>query len=994
MKIRHKLILNNGAILGVMLLVSGGMYQGVVSLSESATWVSHTQDVITKARELTVFMVDMETGQRGFLLTGDESFLQPYRDGREGFDKTLDEARALVRDNPRQLIRLEQIERLQTEWVDAAAKPEIELRHRVDQGEVNFTVLANRLRGVTASGDPIPGRVKTGKQRMDAIRAALVQVVATERALMGVRSAKNKAAAADAKRASLLGALFAALLATAAGIYLVRTLGAQLGAEPAELRAVAEKVALGDLSERVSVYAGGIGIHSVATSVNQMLESFGHAAKSADAIAEGDYEVAVHVRGDDDLLGFALRRMTQTLREAASERERVRWVKAGQHELGAVTLGAPNVAALSKAVITQLATYLDASVGAFYSLSDGKFWLTGTYAFSHRKELTQAVGLGDGLVGQAALEGEPIVLSQVPADYVRISSGLGSGAPVCLALQPLLHEGKVLGVIELGALRAFEEHELDLLALVSPSVASAIHTANGRTRAVAALAETRAQANALKVQQESLEQANETLAEQASTLRISEELLLKSNDNLRAQGELLKEQADAVRRQKLELQAQKEELSQSNKYKSEFLSNMSHELRTPLNSMLILSKSLAENATGNMSDDQVEAAEVVHSGGAELLTLINEILDLPKIEAGRMDVVVEPVDLVHLLHGLKRQFRPLADEQGIDLVVGVGEGVQKVVQSDGQRIRQILKNLLSNAIKFTATGSVTLRVESVIEGRPAALAAADGVIAFQVTDTGIGIPEERRAAVFEAFQQVDGSTSRQYGGTGLGLTISRQLAGLLGGDLVLNRSDSSGSTFSFYLSVSAGDGGGPTEYARTGEPKRSTPVPEPTSPAPRLARAGATPSTAGPALAVPSAAAADEQIRKGKKVLLVDDDARNLFALSKLLTGAGMLVDCATNGKVAVEKAKANDDIAVVLMDIMMPIMDGLEATTLIRSMAGRFETLPIVALTANVMAGHKAECLAAGADSYLPKPVDTNELLRTIDGLLTAHGDSQRRTA
>ncbi len=404
-----------------------------------------------------------------------------------------------------------------------------------------------------------------------------------------------------------------------------------------------------------------------------------------------------------------------------------------------------------------------------------------------------------------------------------------------------------------------------------------------------------------------------------------------------------------------ELSRTNAELALSNKYKSEFLSNMSHELRTPLNSMLILSNSLAKNEDGNLTESQVEAAKIVHSGGNELLALINEILDLSKIEAGRMDVLVESLDVGTTVESLTKQFAPLAEDRSIRFTATVADATPEEIETDGQRLRQILKNLLSNAIKFTGKGEVTLHVSRAAHAaRPPALAGAKEVVAFSVIDTGIGIPAERRSAIFEAFQQVDGSTSRSYGGTGLGLTISRELAALLGGELRLESSSESGSTFTLYLPSNA-----PT-------PKRSH------VPCPGSGTVAAEHRETIRSLHDPSS------VLGGRKVLLVDDDARNLFALSKVLSDVDLVVEAATNGKMAIEKLEAMNDFDLILMDVMMPVMDGFEAIRRIRGGA-KFQDLPIIALTAKAMPKDREECMAAGASDYMSKPVDTDHLIALL---------------
>ncbi len=381
---------------------------------------------------------------------------------------------------------------------------------------------------------------------------------------------------------------------------------------------------------------------------------------------------------------------------------------------------------------------------------------------------------------------------------------------------------------------------------------------------------------------------------------------------------------------------------------------MSHELRTPLNSLLILAKLLAENNDGSLSERHVEFARSIHEAGNDLLTLISDILDLSKVEAGKMDVAIAPVRVQSLCEDLEQIFRPIADQQALDFVVTVEEGAPEIVNTDEHRVQQVLKNLLSNALKFTERGTVALRVAPAPAGVRCSnphLAQAPDIVVFSVSDTGIGIKPDQLMVIFEAFQQADGTTSRRYGGTGLGLSISREIARLLGGEIQVSSTAGQGSTFSLLL------------------PVMSLVPSTPLAPAERAAVAGATaPRTAGEA----------STDLVGRKVLMVDDDVRNLYALTSALEDHGLEVVCADSGRYGIELLESTPGVELVLMDIMMPDMDGYEAIRAIRGM-DRFDQLPIVALTAKAMRGDREESLAAGASDYVTKPVELEQLLDTL---------------
>jgi CheY-like chemotaxis protein len=391
------------------------------------------------------------------------------------------------------------------------------------------------------------------------------------------------------------------------------------------------------------------------------------------------------------------------------------------------------------------------------------------------------------------------------------------------------------------------------------------------------------------------------------------------------------------------LEEKAEQLQLISKYKSEFLANMSHELRTPLNSLLILSKTLAENRGRNLTGEQVKFAETVYSSGNDLLQLINEILDLSKVEAGKMPIDPRTFPLDDVRDYIERTFRHIAEQKGLAFEVHMGERLPASMFSDPTRLQQILKNLLSNAFKFTAQGGVTMVVEPTADETRS--------IRFSVQDTGIGIPLDKHKLIFEAFQQADGTTSRKYGGTGLGLTISREMARLLGGVIEVKSAPGQGSTFTLRLPASyAGADAVAREDSRTHET-----APEPHVP--------------------PLPADADFS---GHKVLLVDDDGRNVFAISSVLKDRGMEVLHAQNGKIALDLLRKHDDISAVLMDTMMPEMDGLDATRAIRGLA-QFQALPIISLTAKAMKGDREKALAAGASEYVTKPVDPERLLAIL---------------
>jgi signal transduction histidine kinase len=461
-------------------------------------------------------------------------------------------------------------------------------------------------------------------------------------------------------------------------------------------------------------------------------------------------------------------------------------------------------------------------------MQHGVFYITGhreddtvlsllaSYAYKKRKSVSNEFQLGESVVGQCALEKKRIIMEDVPADYVKINSALGEATPKNIVALPVLFEGNIKAVLELASFESFTENQLAFLDQLTESIGIVINTIEANMRTEELLKQSQSLAQELQLGQAELQETNRRLELQAQSLKTSEELLKQQQEELQQTNQELEDKARLLLEQKSEVEQKNKQielarlaiedkakqLALSSKYKSEFLANMSHELRTPLNSMLILSKMLSENPDHTLSDKQVEFANTIHSSGADLLALINEILDLSKIESGAMGVEVGDVAFTDLRADIRRTFSQIAEDKGLYLGIELQDGLPERMQTDVKRLRQVLKNLLSNAFKFTEFGEVNVQIEKAISGwRPenTRLNEAASVIAFSVSDTGIGIPEDKQQLIFEAFQQADGTTSRKYGGTGLGLSISREIARLLGGELTLQSTPGKGSTFTFFL---------------------------------------------------------------------------------------------------------------------------------------------------------------------------------------------------
>jgi signal transduction histidine kinase/HAMP domain-containing protein/DNA-binding response OmpR family regulator len=564
-------------------------------------------------------------------------------------------------------------------------------------------------------------------------------------------------------------------------------------------------------------------------------------ADVATAVTKGDLtrSITVEALGEVAELKDNINEMIRNLRDTTRKNTEQDWLKTNLAKFSRMLQGQRDLAAVSKLILSDLAPLVSAHHGVFYiqesSADDVRLKMLASYAYKHRRNAPPTFRLGEGLVGQCAANRQRMHLSEVPSDYIRISSGLGEAAPRNIVILPVLFEGEVKAVLELASFERFDDIRLTFLEQLAESIGIVINTIAANMRTEELLKQSQALTEGLQNQQEALTETNKRLEQQTRSLTQSEDLLKKQQDELQKKNAELEEKAQLLSSQKTELEQKNTEVEQSrealeekaeqlaliSKYKSEFLANMSHELRTPLNSLLILSQILSENNEGNLSEKQVGFANTIHSSGSDLLDLINDILDLSKIESGTMAVDVSAQPFGEVRRFVESTFRQVADLKSLQFHVDVDPALPPTIQTDAKRLQQVLKNLLSNAFKFTERGSVSLRMSLATQGWNADqeyLNSAPGVVAFIVTDSGIGIPKEKHGVIFEAFQQGDGTTSRKYGGTGLGLSISRQITRLLGGEIKIESTPGQGSTFTLFLPilypVPAGAAPGELEPAR------------------------------------------------------------------------------------------------------------------------------------------------------------------------------------
>ncbi|MBC3951781.1 response regulator [Pseudomonas sp. DOAB1069] len=858
-------------------VISAVFFIGLISyLLSVIQWVEHTDRVINNTNRALKLSIDMETGMRGYLLVGDERYLDPYELAKPALVAELKGLEALVSDNPPQVDRLKRIQALQEDWGQYAEE-------MINQRRIKGEFIA-------------PQRTGRGKRLTDEVRSQYEEVIAVEQQL---RLARN----ADVTRTTILSV----------SLYLVFVLS-------------------------VSGFLAYIGRRDL---------------------------LALSTTYGDNL----------KLQEENAERlKKVAWLRNGQSELAEQVLGQLTLNNLGTNVLQFFAQYLGSVVAAVYVRQEhGGLKRVASYGFSREQEQhEQSIYSGEGVIGQAAQQHKIIRLDDVPSNYFKVSSGLGEGDPRSILVVPTSNDDQVNGVIELGFLRPVTESDVEFMELIANNVGTSIEAARYRQRLQEVLAETQQLNEELQVQQEELRTANEELEEQSRILKESQAHLEtqqaeleQTNEQLAEQAQVLSEQRDAFDRKneelniaQVELENRADELQRSSKYKSEFLANMSHELRTPLNSSLILAKLLAENPTENLTAEQVKFAESIYSAGNDLLNLINDILDISKVEAGKLDMRPENSSVSRLVEGLRNMFQPLALDKKLDFHVELQAGAPTMLYTDRQRLEQILKNLLSNAIKFTETGTVSM----IVSRQPGA-----GIV-FTVRDSGIGIAAEQQESIFEAFRQADGTTNRRYGGTGLGLSISRDLARLLGGSISVTSEPGQGSIFTLVL---------PEQYVESVQLEYGevpAPIPAPVVPVHALAAlpqaAVAVPEK--PAKApVPGFADDREKLPSNKRCILVIEDevafAKILFDLAHELGYHCLVAHAADDGF----NLAAQFTPDAILLDMRLPDHSGLTVLQRLKELAPT-RHIPVHVISVE---DRQEAAMHMGAVGYAVKPTTREEL-------------------
>jgi signal transduction histidine kinase/DNA-binding response OmpR family regulator len=840
----------------IFFLISGAVaYYNLRALSEGNQKIVQSHEVIIALDELLSGVQDAETGQRGFLLTNNERYLEPYNLALISIPSKLDEIVELTRGN-------------------TAQKPRVgALRSHVAAKLAELKETVDLRRGQSLEASLAVVNSDRGKAEMDDIRSQLAAMSREEAAIRTKRLAEMN----DAQKTAFASSLLSGLL----GILLTVT------------------------------------------------------------------------------IGFLIRRATLA-------RRRSEWLQSGQVGLASAMMGDQPIEQLGNSILAFLARYLSAVAGALFVGDSDAYRRAATYGVSDQQGIPTQFGLREGLLGQAAAEDRAVLVGELPDGYLAFGSALGQGKPKHLIVLPGSVDGVVNAVLELGFLRPIDERVVALLEQVTGAIGIAVRSANYRGKLQNLLEETQRQAEELQTQSEELRVSNEELEEQGRALKESQARLEQqqveleqTNSQLEEQTQQLEAQRDDLEQANAAVQLKARELEQASQYKSDFLANMSHELRTPLNSSLILSKLLADNPDENLTNEQVEYARTIQSSGNGLLNLINDILDLSKIEAGHVEIRPESISLERLAGNLRQLFGPVAGVKKLDFAVNIAPECPADIETDLQRIEQVLKNLLSNAFKFTETGGVGLTISR----------AAQEQVSFSVSDTGIGIAEDQQQNVFEAFHQADSTISRKYGGTGLGLSISRQLVRLLGGSFFLTSKQGQGSTFTVII---------PKSY-------------DPAKVVPRAPRHNeAVPPALPPAVSLPPPprSASTKHVRKieddrnapadSKRVLLVvEDDDSFATILRDLAREMGFRSLVAGTADEALNLAEQYKPSAVIL-DVGLPDESGLSVLDrLKRDVQTRH--IPIHVVSAG---DHAETAFSLGAAGYALKPIQREQLVEVLQKL------------
>lgn len=928
-KVNNNLRIGYGLSILLLLISSIASYLSINGLVKSTEMVNHTNTVILELENTLSLLKDAETGQRGYLITGLNLFLDPYKNANIQIPGRIQRIKQLISDNPSQVLKVAQLQEAISKRLKHLARV-IESKNQKEFIDTNSMLL--------------------GRSYMNEARSIALSMERTERILLAQRT----------KRMDIFSVYTPALIIIAALLSLIITIVSYLRAKK-------------DLFKRTKLY-------------NELKETDEHTARRlaiiediARKIALGDFATRIKDESDADTLGslsLSLNKMAESLDDSFKLLSNKEWLQAGIASLNERMIGESDTKPLTQGILEHIIKYTNSSVGAFYILQDEEnLELTASYALSSDYK-KQVIKIGDGIVGQCAANKEKIFLSDIQDKDLVISFASSTVKPKNIIAFPILFENHIKGVVELGSFNTFSNLDFEYFNSASHTSGIVINTAQNRSKLQELLEETQAQTEELQAQHSELENLNAELEAQAQKLQASEEELkvqqeelLQANQELEERSRILEDKNQLIVERNLDIQKKAEELEQSTKYKSEFLANMSHELRTPLNSILLLSRLLSDNTEKNLNKDQIEYGRVIHSSGNGLLTLIDEILDLSKIEAGKMELEYQDTAVKDILFDMKSLFGPIAKDKSLELNMHVDSDIPEIIRIDKMRFEQVIKNLLSNALKFTAKGSVLMH-----------LASSDrkGFIQFSVKDTGIGIVKDKQNQVFEAFQQADGSTRRRYGGTGLGLSISRELVKIQGGELFLASEPGKGSEFTVVIPIH------PaliireeTDIIKTREDKFAAIAPEDITPP--ISEINDKERKKYISDIIPNDLEDDRNAitKQDKVILIVEDDTNFAKALLEYTRKNKYKGIVAVRGDEGVTLAQKYKPLAI-LLDIQLPIKDGWEVMEELKANP-QTKHIPVHIMSSMQV---KKESLLKGAIDFINKPVALEQMQRMFTSI------------
>lgn len=908
----------------------------ITSLQNSRNQIiQYDSQVQTLTNNIEKNIKDMESNKRGYVITGETSYLEPYNNASVNWKVDYDKLRQLVAENPAQLQLLDDIKVTIDHWIANSGDPVIQMKKE------------NRTEDLAAFF-----QVDLGRKDMEAIQSQFESFLAIEKA-----NIDERAAALDGRNQILTFGLFALLI-----IISLIAIGISSGIS----RMIVNTI--GDVTETIRKIA---------------LSGGGHGER-------------IKVNTQDEVRDLA--NATNFLLDTLEKRE---WLQKNLADIVTTYQGVSSITKLAQTFLSEVADRTDTSYGAFYvrETVDNKvsFVKQASFAGEDASIGREDFKLGEGLIGQAAADKRMYTYKGLPKDYRMIGTGLGETPPKQIVILPVIFEDEAIAVIELATMKEYDEQQLELVKQIADSFGLTVNSILGRMEIVRLLNESRAMTEELQVQSEELQTQSEELQTQSEELQMQTDALTAINKQLEERTKDAETKSRDLEKAKKELEEIAEQLQLNSNYKSEFLANMSHELRTPLNSILILSEMLVENGSNNLSDEETEFAKVIHSSGEDLLSLINDILDLSKVEAGKIDVLFGEVNLSELPTQMDQLFSPVAKRKNIEFNINKSDAIPEVFYTDAKKFQQILKNLLSNAFKFTEQGSVSLNINRLPDQHVTSCMQniSPDWLEVSVTDTGIGIPEDKHQLIFETFQQADGATVRKYGGSGLGLSICREFSKLLGAKITLESEEGKGSTFTLII-PSLPNGIGEEEQMKLSYAEISAASAADYDDIEELEELEAMEASRFEEQPVEEQEEVKElaalspqnelEVFQNKRVLIVDDDNRNIYALKRVLENRGMETLVAKDGLECLDIMKENHNIDVVLMDIMMPNMDGYETMSIIRNEM-KLTDLPIIALTAKAMKNDRDKSLEAGASDYISKPLNLEQLFSVLRVWLVSKG-------